>query len=304
MTPRHALASLGAIGALMLATTTGARDRRRAPPAHDPGPCPGPRRPRFVPARPQSPTLARRYAPVDRRRVVVYSKQPAWGSTSCPSGAPGWISATSSSCRGCWRSPSGRSSIFRTATRSFTTSSRSRRRTPSTSAATRPANPASSDSIARGLVPGVLRHPLAHERVHPGLQPPFFAVTDDDGRYAIRRVPAGTYTLIALERAGDRRAAPHRGDRRDGVGEWIFRSAARNERLLVAHEPDLHRQRRPRARIDCGPGVFRERRGDRAGQRRAPARPGRSGSARRTTTSPSGSRISCRWPEPSPTCRS
>ena len=30
---------------------------------------------------------------------------------------------------------------------------------------------------------------------------PFFAVTDDDGRYAIPGVPSGTYTLAGLERA-------------------------------------------------------------------------------------------------------
>jgi hypothetical protein len=43
--------------------------------------------------------------------------------------------------------------------------------------------------------PRLLRDPFAHERVHPGVRAPFFAVTDDEGRYRLDGVPPGTYTL-------------------------------------------------------------------------------------------------------------
>ena len=90
-----------------------------------------------------------------------------------------WISATRRSCPTCWRSPTGTIVDFPNSDRIYhnvfslskTRAVRSRavRRRPLQVGPVRPA----------GHRPRVLRNPLAHERVHPGVQPP---VLRDDRR--------------------------------------------------------------------------------------------------------------------------
>ena len=86
--------------------------------------------------------------------------------------ARAWISATRRSCRTCSRSSPARWSISRTTTAPTTTCSRCRRRKPFDLGR----YAAGHSKAVRFDRPGhrarVLRHPLAHERVHPGLRAP------------------------------------------------------------------------------------------------------------------------------------
>ena len=109
---------------------------------------------------------------IGRSASSISSARRAARSASRTSGASAWISATSGSCRTCWRSPSAAIVDFPNNDRTYhnvfslsdvrSVRSRALRRGPVEGRAIRSAR-----HRAR-----VLRHPLAHERVHPGVRAP------------------------------------------------------------------------------------------------------------------------------------
>ena len=119
-----------------------------------------------------------------------------------------WISAASSSSRACSPSRSARRSTSRTATRRSTTCSRSRRREAVRSRAVQAGPDRRSVRFDRpGIVPvfcDIHSHMSAYILI---FSHPFFAVTDDDGRYSIRGVPARRRTpLVVWSELGRARA--------------------------------------------------------------------------------------------------
>ena len=81
----------------------------------------------------------------------------------------------------------------------------------------------------------LLRHPLAHERVHPRLRPPLLRASPTaKGRYRIDGVPPGTLHRGRVERRLSRRRA--RSPSRPGGGRRAeLRSARRRRRSSVRH---------------------------------------------------------------------
>ena len=154
-------------------------------------------------------------------------------SISVKSRAPGSISATRRSCRTSWRSSRERRSTSPTTTRRTTTCSRSRPPGRSTSGGM-PSGRSKAVKFDRpGNRPRVLRHPLAHERLHSRLRAP--PLRGDRRRRPVspRQRPAGHLHRDGLERVGAERVAAHHGARsrrRRGspISRWAGDDASRN----------------------------------------------------------------------------
>ena len=212
---------------------TAARDRRAAsvpapPPSADASNC-GRRRP--ISARRPTPgdvAMTRPHDPTDRRRSVVYLETAPRAAFDAARRAAGHARSAQrdASCRTCWRSSPARPSTSRTTTRRTTTSSRCRR--PSRFDLGRYAGRPLEVGPLRPSRhrPRVLRHPLAHERVHPRVRAPLLRGHRRRGPLPARRTcrPAPTRSWPGTRRRhGESRQVVVAGDRRRRRGRTSAR---------------------------------------------------------------------------------
>ena len=176
---------------------------------------------------------------------------------------PASISATSRSCRTCWRSSPGTTVDF-PEQRPHLPQRVLALEDPSFDLGRYAVGPFEGGPLRSARHrPRVLRHPLAHERVHPGVRHRFFAVTDDDGPLPDRQRAAGHLHRRRLER-GDVAASRSGGVTiADGGGEVELSTFEQPMKLLSSLTNRIFlASAAARGAVDRRRDLPRQRRGD------------------------------------------